>query len=74
MPYPVGIPGYDALVAASERAWQSAMAVPGLTQPAATAATVARLQSIIAAGITFNVSTPNETSALASIFGPTGNV
>jgi hypothetical protein len=64
---PTGIAGFDLIVRQAELAHQNAMSAPGLTQQAASLADQILLQTIIAAGVTFGVSTANELAGLNTI-------
>jgi hypothetical protein len=72
--YSTGVAGFDAAARAAESARQVAYAAAGGSQALIRAADIQWLQSIVAAGVQFNVTTPNEVSALAAINGPTKNV
>jgi hypothetical protein len=64
---PTGVAGFDSAVRSAELVHQNALAVPGLTQAAATLADKILLQTIIAAGVTFSVTTTNPSTGLAII-------
>jgi hypothetical protein len=64
---PTGIAGFDLIVRQAEQAHQAAMQAPNLTQQAATLADSILFTTIIAAGVTFGVSTANELAGLNTI-------
>ena len=65
MPYATGNKPFDLAVQSAELAFQNSK--PFANQAAATAASKAYLQAVIAAGTANGVSTPNEQSALNAI-------